>query len=163
MLNLTKRCDISPPLQQVHQGDGTAAICDGDPRIFTASFHCESNFPAKKERSTLDVPLADNTGDEEYLGTLGRILPDILSSFQPDLVLYDAGVDVHKDDTLGRLALTDEGIYRREMLVLDTCVAAGSPLAAFVGGGYAEDLSVLARRHTLLHRAAQEIWDGYGL
>lgn len=89
---------------------------------------------------------------------MGRLLPDLLSGFRPDIVLYDAGVDVHVEDDLGRLALTDHGIFRREMLVLGTCIAAGVPVAGFVGGGYDADLVKLARRHCLLHAAATQVF-----
>ncbi|BDA50809.1 Acetoin utilization protein AcuC [Coccomyxa sp. Obi] len=147
----------------VHQGDGTALIFEGEPRVFTMSMHGEGNFPARKQRSDLDVPLPDGTADDEYLRVLGEMLPPVLSCFQPDIVLYDAGVDTQKDDSLGKLALTDDGLLRRELQVLDTCLAAGIPVAGYVGGGYSPDLDVLARRHTLLHKAAAEMWELYEL
>ena len=77
-------------------------------------------------------------------------------AFKPDIVIYDAGVDTHKDDALGRLALSDQGLWHREMLVLDTCFAHGIPVAALVGGGYDADITALARRHCLLLKAAVE-------
>lgn len=147
----------------VHQGDGTAFIFEGEPRVFTMSIHGEGNFPARKQRSDLDVPLPDGTADDEYLRVLGEMLPPVLSCFQPNIVLYDAGVDTHKDDSLGKLALTDEGLLRRELQVLDTCLAAGIPVAGYVGGGYSPGLDVLARRHTLLHKAAAHMWQAYEL
>ncbi|KAK9804901.1 hypothetical protein WJX72_010870 [[Myrmecia] bisecta] len=147
----------------VHQGDGTAAIFEGDDSVFTLSVHAESNFPYRKQTSDLDVGLPDGTGDEAYLRQVGDVLPSVLSSFRPDLVLYDAGVDVHRDDKLGRLALTDDGLMRREMQVLDTCLAAGIPIAGYVGGGYSSDLDVLAHRHSALHRAALQMWQDYKL
>jgi acetoin utilization deacetylase AcuC-like enzyme len=101
--------------------------------------------------------------DEAYLQTLAQYLPDLLSEVQPDLVLYDAGVDPHADDCLGKLALTDTGLYRREMQVLSTCVAAGYPVASVIGGGYTDDLDALIYRHSLLHRAASEIYRQYQL
>lgn len=79
------------------------------------------------------------------------------------LVLYDAGVDPHQDDALGRLAVTDEGLHRRELLVLDSCLSLGIPVAGFVGGGYHASLDVLAARHCLLHRAAACMWGDHGL
>ncbi|KAG2486799.1 hypothetical protein HYH03_014598 [Edaphochlamys debaryana] len=147
----------------VHQGDGTA-VCFQDRReVFTLSVHAASNFPARKQRSTLDLALPDNTADDAYLATVGSVLPDVLRNFKPDLVLYDAGVDPHVSDALGRLALTDAGLARRERLVLDTCLAFEIPVAGYVGGGYDEDLTVLAERHLHLHRAAAELWEAYGL
>lgn len=145
----------------VHQGDGTAYIFNGRRDVFTLSVHCESNFPVRKQQSTLDVGLRDGTGDTEYLCAVSDVLQDTLQAFRPDIVLYDAGVDVHKDDSLGRLNVTDDGLARRELLVLDTCLAFGVPVAGYVGGGYADNLDVLADRHIQLHRAALTMWKEY--
>jgi acetoin utilization deacetylase AcuC-like enzyme len=147
----------------VHQGDGTALIFQDDPSVFTFSMHCEVNFPGTKQHSDLDVPLAVGMDDDAYLQTLAHYLPDLLSQVKPDLVLYDAGVDPHAGDRLGKLALTDTGLFRREMQVLSTCVAAGYPVACVIGGGYAEDLDTLAYRHSLLHRAATDIYHQHHL
>lgn len=142
----------------VHQGDGTAFIFQNDPTVFTFSMHCEVNFPATKQKSDLDIPLPVGMDDDAYLQTLADYLPDILSEVQPDLVLYDAGVDTHACDRFGKLALTDTGIYRREMQVLSTCIAAGYPVASVIGGGYGDDLNALIYRHSLLHRAAKDVY-----
>ncbi|AFY76526.1 deacetylase, histone deacetylase/acetoin utilization protein [Pleurocapsa sp. PCC 7327] len=142
----------------VHQGDGTACIFQDDPSVFTFSMHCEANFPNNKQKSDLDVPLPVGLDDDGYLHILAKYLSDVLSQVQPDLVLYDAGVDTHASDRLGKLALTDLGIYRREMQVLTTCLAAGCPVACVIGGGYADDLQGLVARHSLLHRAAKVIY-----
>jgi acetoin utilization deacetylase AcuC-like enzyme len=142
----------------VHQGDGTALIFQDDPTVFTISMHCEVNFPARKQTSDLDVPLPVGMEDDEYLQTVAKYLPDLLSQFQPDLVMYDAGVDVHGGDRLGKLSLTDTGVFRRDMQVLSTCVAAGYPVACVIGGGYADDMSGLVYRHSLLHRAASQVF-----
>jgi acetoin utilization deacetylase AcuC-like enzyme len=147
----------------VHQGDGTAYIFQDDPRVFTFSMHCGINFPGTKQNSDLDVPLPEGTEDTEYLQTLDRHLPDLLSQVKPELVLYDAGVDVHVADRLGKLALTNSGLYRREMQVLSTCLAAGYPIACVIGGGYAEDMEALVFRHSILHRAASEVYQRYRL
>lgn len=147
----------------VHQGDGTAFIFQDDASVFTFSMHCEANFPGTKQKSDLDVSLPVGMDDEAYLQTLANYLPDLLSKVRPDLVLYDAGVDPHAGDRLGKLALTDTGLYRREMQVLSTCVAAGYPVASVIGGGYADDLNALIYRHSLLHRAASEIYHQYRL
>jgi acetoin utilization deacetylase AcuC-like enzyme len=147
----------------VHQGDGTALIFQDDPSVFTFSMHCEVNFPGTKQKSDFDVPLPVGMDDDAYLQTLAKYLPDLLSEVQPDLVLYDAGVDPHAGDRLGKLALTDTGIYRREMQVLTTCIAAGYPVASVIGGGYADDLEALTYRHSLLHRAADEVYRQYDL
>ena len=105
----------------VHQGDGTAWIFRDDPTVFTFSMHCAVNFPGRKQISDLDVPLDEGTEDDEYLAKLAAYLPGLLSQVKPDLVLYDAGADPHRDDRLGKLALTDDGLYRRDRYVLETC------------------------------------------
>jgi len=142
----------------VHQGDGTAFIFEKDTSVFTFSMHCEANFPGTKQKSDLDVPLPVGLDDDGYLQILADYLSDLLTQFQPDLVLYDAGVDPHVLDKLGKLSLTNTGIYRREMQVLSTCLSVGYPVACVIGGGYAEDLPKLVYRHSLLHRAAKEIY-----
>ncbi|MBE9208980.1 histone deacetylase [Nostoc sp. LEGE 06077] len=147
----------------VHQGDGTAFIFADDENVFTFSMHCEVNFPGTKQHSDLDVPLPIGMEDDDYLQTLAKYLPDLLSGIQPDLVFYDAGVDPHICDRLGKLALTDTGLFRREMQVLTTCVSAGYPVACVIGGGYADDMKSLVWRHSLLHRAASEVYQQYRL
>lgn len=142
----------------VHQGDGTAVIFQGDDTVFTFSMHCQVNFPFRKQQSDLDVPLAEGIEDKEYLRILAIHLADLLSEVKPDLVLYDAGVDPHEADRLGKLALTDQGIFERDKLVLQMCVDSGYPVATVVGGGYANDIMALAHRHALLHRAASEVY-----
>ena len=141
----------------VHQGDGTAAIFADDPSVFTFSAHCEKNFPFRKKRSDLDLALAVKLADQAYLLALADCLPRLLESFQPDLVFYNAGVDPHRDDLLGKLALSDAGLRRRDHYVLSSCMSRDIPVACVVGGGYANNRTLLAQRHSLLHRAATEI------
>jgi acetoin utilization deacetylase AcuC-like enzyme len=147
----------------VHQGDGTAWIFQKDPQVFTFSMHCGINFPGTKQRSDLDIPLPEGLGDDDYLDKLQAHLPDLLAQVQPDLVLYDAGVDVHECDRLGKLALSNDGIYRRDQYVLSTCLGANIPVACVIGGGYAEDMAALVYRHSLLHRAAATVYRRYRL
>ncbi|MBM0743352.1 histone deacetylase [Phormidium sp. CLA17] len=142
----------------VHQGDGTAFIFQEDTSVFTFSMHCGVNFPGTKQQSDLDVPLSEGMEDDEYLQTLAAHLPNLLSQIKPDLVFYDAGVDPHEGDRLGKLALTDTGLFRRDMQVLGTCLSQGYPVACVIGGGYAEDMAALVYRHSLLHRAASEMY-----
>ncbi len=142
----------------VHQGDGTAFIFRNDPQVFTFSMHCGDNFPLRKETSDLDVPLPVGMTDREYLQVLNTHLPRLLRTFQPDLVLYDAGVDPHADDRLGKLSLTDWGLYERDLDVLSTCAAQGIPVAAVIGGGYGEPVTDLVARHALVQRAASEVY-----
>lgn len=138
----------------VHQGDGTAAIFAGDGEVLTFSMHCEQNFPVRKARGDLDRGLSAGTGDQAYLAELTDILADLIGHHRPDIVFYNAGVDPHVADKLGRLALTDEGIRARDSLVVRACRSAGVPLATVVGGGYGDDLDRLARLHSLVITAA---------
>jgi acetoin utilization deacetylase AcuC-like enzyme len=131
----------------VHQGDGTAALTACEPRITTYSIHAEKNFPARKARSTLDVPLPDGTDDQSYCGTLAATLAPLLDEVRPGLILYQGGVDPFAGDRLGRLALSDAGLARRDRLVADLAIARGIPLASTVGGGYGDDVMAIARRH----------------
>lgn len=131
----------------VHQGDGTAALLAGRPGIATYSIHADKNFPARKARSTLDVPLADGLGDAAYLATLEETLTPLLDEVRPQVVLYQAGVDPFAGDRLGRLGLTLDGLQRRERLVGGLMRERGIPLASTVGGGYGDDAMEIARRH----------------
>lgn len=138
----------------VHQGNGTAAIFEGDPDVFTFSVHGERNYPTRKMRSTLDVGLADGVGDDEYLELLERNLAGILADFPADLVFYLAGVDVVQGDRYGRLALSDSGLRRRERHVLETCRRASLPVAITVAGGYAATPERTADLHAIVFEEA---------
>lgn len=131
----------------VHQGDGTASLTAGREDIFTLSLHADKNFPVRKARSSCDVGLADGTGDESYMAALEGVLPDVLDDFAPGIVLYQAGVDVHVEDRLGRLALTDAGIAARDRYVVTQARQRGLPIASALGGGYGRDPRVVAERH----------------
>lgn len=139
----------------VHQGDGTAALFAGDPRVFCFSAHCASNFPLRKQTSDLDLPLADGLDDAAYLAAIGDLVPDLLDQVQPQLVLYNAGVDPHRHDRLGKLCLSSEGLLNRERLVIDACLRRRIPVATVIGGGY-DELKPLVERHSLVFRAAAE-------
>jgi acetoin utilization deacetylase AcuC-like enzyme len=143
----------------VHQGDGTADLLAAEPRAFTFSMHCERNFPLRKRRSDLDVALPVGCDDHDYLETLDHELGPLLDRVRPDLVLYDAGVDVHGGDRLGRLSLTDRGLLERDTMVLEACVGRGIATACVIGGGYSHDHQLLAARHATLHRAAAAVFD----
>ncbi len=144
----------------VHQGDGTARIFEDDPSVFTFSMHAEKNFPARKAVSDLDLDLADGTGDAAYLAALAEILPALIDRVAPDLVFFNAGVDPHVDDKLGRLSLSNDGIARREAYVLGLCLARDIPVAGVIGGGYDPDIDRLADRHAILHRTARGLLGG---
>jgi acetoin utilization deacetylase AcuC-like enzyme len=131
----------------VHQGDGTASLTAGREDIFTLSLHAEKNFPVRKARSSRDVSLPDGIDDDGFMEALDTHLPDILDTFEPDLVLYQAGVDPHIDDKLGRLSLTDEGLERRDRFVVNHARRRGLPVASALGGGYGDDQRAVAERH----------------
>ncbi len=131
----------------VHQGDGTAALTAGRDGIATYSIHAEKNFPVRKARSTVDVGLADDTGDTVYLETLEATLLPLLAQFDPDLVLYQAGVDPFAGDRLGRLGLSGEGLVARDRWVAETLRRRGIPFASTLGGGYGSDALEVAGRH----------------
>lgn len=142
----------------VHQGDGTAHIFEDDPTVATVSIHAERNYPVRKAVSTLDIALPDGVEDAAYLRVLDEVLEQALA-LPADIVFYNAGVDPHRDDRLGRLALTDEGLLARDRRVIAAVRAAGLPLVGVLGGGYMDDVDALARRHAQLHLAAR---DAYG-
>ena len=139
----------------VHQGDGSAACFQGDERVTTFSVHAASNFPLRKVNSDFDISLPDGTEDDDYLAAIGDQLPNVLDALNPQLVLFNAGVDPHRDDRLGRLDLSDDGLLMRDRLVLDACLRRTIPVATVIGGGY-DSLKPLVRRHAIVFRAAAE-------
>jgi acetoin utilization deacetylase AcuC-like enzyme len=144
----------------VHQGNGTAAIFDGVDEVFTFSMHGERNYPLAKVRSTMDVPLSDGVGDAEYLELLERHLPRVLDAAAADMVFYLAGVDVAAGDRYGRLALTDEGIRRRDRLVIETVRDRHIPLVIVLAGGYAPTAHRTAELHAHVFREAVALTRG---
>jgi acetoin utilization deacetylase AcuC-like enzyme len=144
----------------VHQGDGTAAILADEPRAFTCSIHCEKNFPARKQRSDLDVGLDRGLTTDGYLVTVEQALDHCLERVRPDLVLYDAGVDIYENDPLGLLRVSEAGIAERDRLVLERCLSTGIPVATVIGGGYDDDRYALARRHAIVVEQAWRLVAG---
>ncbi|MDP2634971.1 MULTISPECIES: histone deacetylase [unclassified Pseudoalteromonas] len=134
----------------VHQGDGTAAMLTHQPYAYTCSIHCEKNFPFRKSPSDLDIGLANNMQDDEYLGVVDDTLQFLLKELTPDLVLYDAGVDVWQEDGLGKLDITWQGIEKRDNLVIKRCIEHNTPVATVIGGGYDRDHMRLAKRHAIV-------------
>ncbi|SAK67507.1 histone deacetylase superfamily protein [Caballeronia arationis] len=124
----------------VHQGNGTAAIFRDDPSVFTLSLHGESNYPFAKEASDLDVALPDGCDDDTYADALSRALATMFERCEPALIIYLAGADPHKGDRLGRLALSLDGLARRDRLVFDAAVARELPVAITMAGGYGRDI-----------------------
>ncbi len=134
----------------VHQGDGTADCLRDEPDLFTFSVHAEKNYPVRKIPSDLDIGLPDGVEDDGYLEVLHAHLPRLLDALEPDLVFLNAGVDPHRDDRLGRLSLSDEGLRRRDSYVVEQARGRGIPLVAVIGGGYTDDIEALARRHAIV-------------
>jgi acetoin utilization deacetylase AcuC-like enzyme len=143
----------------VHQGNGTAHIFEGDPEVFTFSMHGAKNYPLFKLRSTLDVELPDGTADDEYLDALARHLPRVFEH-APDLVFYLGGADPYAGDKLGRLSLTVRGLRARDELVLRECRARGVPVTTVMSGGYAAEISDTVEIHCNTIRAAKAVFDG---
>ena len=140
----------------VHQGNGTHAIFAADSDVYTFSMHGGKNYPFHKVPGTLDVELADGTGDEIYLAELRAALPRVLVASAPDLVVYVAGADPHEGDQLGRLALTFDGLARRDAFVLDSCREVGIPVAITIGGGYGRRIGDTVAAHLRTVRVASE-------
>ena len=140
----------------VHQGNGTANIFKDDNSVFTFSMHCKSNYPAKKARSDLDVELEDNLEDKEYLETLKKYL-FYLNDETFDFVYYIAGVDIHHEDRLGKLKISDDGIKTRDQIVISNFYKKKIPLCGVLGGGYNKDFNKLIELHSMLHKSCAEI------
>ncbi|GBU17721.1 MULTISPECIES: histone deacetylase [Methylobacterium] len=143
----------------VHQGDGTADCLSRSPDLFTLSVHAERNYPSAKIPGDLDIGLPDRLDDAGYLAVLAERLPPLLDALAPDIVFYNAGVDPHAEDRLGRLSLSDAGLAARDRLVVQQARARGIPLVAVIGGGYGGDVEALAARHALVFEA-MAAWDG---
>lgn len=140
----------------VHQGDGNAAILGPNPDVFVLSLHGEKNFPFRKYASDLDVALPDGVEDAAYLNALSDALPAVWD-FKPDLVLYQAGVDPLREDRLGRMALTHDGLTRRDHIVLGACLARGVPASVAIGGGYADPIEASVVAYANTFRVAKQL------
>ena len=145
----------------VHHGDGTAVIFADDPRVFTASLHCEDNWPRTKPPSDLDIGLPKGTGDEVYLEALDDMIGALFASVTPDLIFYNAGVDPHVDDRLGLLSLSDDGLRQRDRAVARACQSRDIPLMGVLGGGYQHDATKVAARHVLMVEALDEVFSAH--
>ena len=140
----------------VHQGNGTADIFKDDGSVFTFSMHCKSNYPAKKTKSDLDVELDDNLEDAKYLEILKKYIT-YLNQESFDFVFYIAGVDIHHDDRLGKLKITDQGIKKRDEIVIGNFYQKRIPLCGVLGGGYNKNFDKLVELHSMLHKSCAEI------
>jgi acetoin utilization deacetylase AcuC-like enzyme len=140
----------------LHQGNGTARIFEGDDSVFTFSMHQENLYPAK-EKSDLDIGLPDGTGDDLYLSKLMKALPEVLDRAEPELVVYQAGADPYAEDQLGNLTLSLEGLRDRDRLVLGACHERGIPTVITLGGGYARKPADTVTIHATTCRVAMAL------
>jgi len=135
----------------VHQGNGNSEIFKNDKDVITFSMHCASNYPAKKSKSDIDIELKDQMEDEEYLNILHKNLKE-LNNNNYDFVFYVAGVDIHFEDRLGKLKITDEGINKRDQIVIENFYSRNTPLCGVLGGGYNKSFEKLIELHSMLHK-----------
>ena len=142
----------------VHQGNGTAKIFEDNPAVFTFSMHGGHNYPFHKEKSDLDIPLADGTDDETYLGILHSTLPGLIEQTRPAIVFYLSGVDILDSDKFGKLKVTMEGCRARDEFVFTTLYNAGLPCVVSMGGGYSPDVKTIVQAHCNTFRAGREIY-----
>jgi len=140
----------------VHQGDGTAKIFENDDNVFTVSIHSKKNYPSKKQNSNIDIELEDGIEDEKYLNIVNLLLQRI-KDFQFDFVFYVAGVDVHFEDRLGKLNITETGIKKREELVINNFFKKNIPLCGVLGGGYNHNFEQLINLHSILHETCKKV------
>lgn len=141
----------------VHQGNGNSEILGGNPNVFILSLHGAKNYPFRKIPSTIDVDLPDNTNDDDYLFALQYFLPMVFD-FKPDIVLYQTGVDALKEDALGRLAMTHNGLERRDEIVMTECWLRGIPLSLALGGGYAKPIEQTVEAYCGTYRMLREVY-----
>ncbi len=142
----------------VHQGNGTADIFRGRSEVYTFSMHCEHNYPFHKQTSHRDIGLETGTTDTTYLRLLAENLQDIIRTFRPGFIFYQAGVDILYADKMGKLQCTLEGCKARDRIVMETAYAHGIPVQCSMGGGYAADIRILLEAHTNTYIAANEIF-----
>lgn len=142
----------------VHQGNGTAQIFESEPRVFTFSMHGVNNFPFRKERSDLDIPLQDGVGDNEYLALLHDTLPKLIEQQKPAFIFYLSGVDVLASDKLGKLALSREGCKQRDRFVFEQCIKNKIPVQVSMGGGYSPQIKDIVEAHCNTFRIASELY-----
>lgn len=140
----------------VHQGNGTARIFQGDASVFTLSLHGQKNFPFRKEAGDLDIDLPDGCGDDDYLHALERALDELGLRFDPGLVIYLAGADPHEGDRLGRLKLTWDGLEARDRRVFDWAWERRIPLAFAMAGGYGTRIEDTVQAQVNTFRVAAE-------
>ena len=142
----------------VHQGNGTAEVFQNKPNVFTFSVHGKTNYPFKKETSDLDIPLADNTSDDEYLKVISEFVPKLIEQEKPDFIFYLSGVDILESDKLGKLSCTIEGCKKRDEIVFSNCHKFQIPMQVSMGGGYSPEIKTIIEAHANTYRVASELY-----
>lgn len=143
----------------VHQGNGTATLFQDDPRVFTFSMHCVDNYPYRKEKSDLDVELVAFSDDARYLDELGKHIPRLFDEFGPDIVFYQAGVDILDTDRLGKLNVSRQGCRERDLMVISNARKRNLPLVTVMGGGYSERYSTIVNAHCETYKLVLELYE----
>ncbi len=138
----------------VHQGNGSAEILQNNKNIFTFSIHCKENYPIIKEKSDLDIELDHNTEDEEYLDLVYTNLNKLINMFEPQFILYQAGVDILESDKFGRLNISVEGCKERDNIVFELASKNSLPITTTMGGGYSEDINIILDSHINTYKSA---------
>ncbi|MCR8556784.1 histone deacetylase [Mucilaginibacter sp. BJC16-A38] len=142
----------------VHQGNGTAQIFENNPKVFTFSMHGANNFPFRKERSDLDIPLPDGVEDDKYMQLLKKTLPSLIGQQQPDFIFYLSGVDVLATDKLGKMALSNAACKERDRFVFEQCIRNKIPVQVSMGGGYSPNIKDIVDAHCNTYRVANELY-----
>ena len=142
----------------VHQGNGTAEIFEDEVRVFTFSMHAANNFPFRKEKSDLDIPLTDGINGNDYLALLYDALPQLIAQQKPDFIFYLAGVDVLASDKLGKLGLSREECKMRDQFVFDQCINHKIPVQVSMGGGYSPNIKDIVEAHCNTYRVANQLY-----
>ncbi len=144
----------------VHQGNGTAKLFENEKRVFTFSMHGEHNYPFRKEKSDLDIPLKDGTDDATYLSLLKENVDQLIDKLQPDFAFFLSGVDILSTDKFGKLNVTMEGCKQRDQLIFNLLKEKHIPCTVAMGGGYSADVKIITEAHCNTFRLAKDI---YGL
>lgn len=142
----------------VHQGNGTAKLFEADSRVFTFSMHGRHNYPFHKEKSDLDIPLEDGTGDNAFLDLLSQVLPALIKEVKPDFAFFLSGVDILATDKFGKLKITMEGCKKRDEFVFSLLRQQGIPCAVSMGGGYSPDIKIIVEAHCNTFRVAKDVF-----
>ncbi len=142
----------------VHQGNGTAEIFQNNPNVFTFSVHGKTNYPFKKEESSLDIPLLTGTDDDEYLSIIQEWVPKLINQEKPDFIFYLSGVDILDSDKLGNLKCTLDGCKKRDEIVFTNCEKFQIPVQCSMGGGYSPEIKTIINAHTNTYRVAADLY-----